>query len=99
MLPGTDVMTILQALPGWLARQRALMPALERLGVSPSVLALLRSDGQLLDTLGEASRLRGDVGPYEVLQRVLTRHEARLQRITSDLPGTSPGRAGHRVHH
>ena len=71
-------------LPELLARERALLPVLERLGAPHSELEVLRGDESLLEILAEDPEARAE------LERVMEWHRARLARIAESV-GADPG--------
>ena len=78
-----DAASLARQLPAWLDRERGLLGALERLGVSDSELRMLEGDQHLLRILAEESEELSAEASRRELQRVLAWHEARLRRVAA----------------
>ncbi len=67
-----------------IAREREMLPILSDLGVDAAQIRVLRGDQQLMEILAEDC-LHADDAAWGDLQTVLVWHQARLERLTSQL--------------
>jgi len=82
--PDKRLTALVRELPDALDREEALLPALERLGVSEDELKVLQGDEHLLRILAEEARTTADPATKAELERVMRWHAARLARVAGD---------------
>jgi phytoene/squalene synthetase len=75
---------LVRDLPEALEREKALLPALQRLGVSEDELRVLEGDEHLLRILAEEAQTATSPEARAELERVVRWHAARLARVAGD---------------